>query len=98
MAIHRGNWNFSYYRLAGLKGFISLSAEPGPSVGEASLVYSVTVAEDGGADILQKDFAGLSQACHFINGRYGHWEFVDQALNPSRGGGCSTCQAKGENP
>ena len=89
--VNTENWNFSCYKSLNLKSFISLSAYPDPH-GGVTFIYCVTVSEDDGQDILQKDFTDLAEACHFLNVHYAHWKFVGLAEERQ---GCSNCQAKG---
>ncbi len=86
------NWNFCHYTKGGLKGFISLNALP-DTFDRVKILYCVTVSDDHGMDICQKDFDGPSEACDFLNQHYAHWEFIDLTKNKNKKG-CSSCAAK----
>lgn len=88
-AINEGNWNFCRYESKHTKSFVSLGGVERPGRGPEA-VYSVTVEDGGGREVLQKDFPTLGEACRFINRRYAHWSFVDGSAS----GGCATCHAR----
>lgn len=90
--INSDNWTFCHYASANLKAIISFGASPESTSDE--LEYYVTVIDEEGKDVFQKDFNSLDSACSYINNRYQKiWKFVDATVKTVDASGCSTCVA-----
>lgn len=83
------NWTYTRYTNEDFMALITFGADP-ESILEDRLDYYVTVLENEEKEIFQKHFTALSEACLFINEKYGDWEFQDETATKS---GCSTCAA-----
>jgi hypothetical protein len=83
------NWTFSRYKSGDFMAMISFGADP-ETIEEGRLDYFVTVLQNEEREVFQKPFSALSDACLFLNEKYGDWGFEDQTATKS---GCSTCAA-----
>lgn len=83
------NHTYCRYENKNFMAFITFGANP-DSILEDRLEYYVTVLEDEEKEVFQETFDSLSEACLFLNEKYGDWSFNDQTATKS---GCSTCAA-----
>lgn len=93
-SINSLNWNHTHYISGPQKAFISIGASE--DILEDEFIYFVTIADEEGQDLFQKEFNDISMACDYINDRFkDDWDFSDLSLPPKsdKEGGCSTCVA-----
>jgi len=83
------NWTYCRYEKNDFMAMISFGANP-DSMAQDRLEYYVTVLESEEKEVFQERFDSLSEACFFLNEKYGDWTFEDQTATKS---GCSTCAA-----
>jgi hypothetical protein len=83
------NWSYCRYESKNFMAFVSFGMSP-ESAADDRMEYYVTVLENQEIEVFQKSFAGLNEACLYLNEHYSDWAFQDQ-LTPKSG--CSTCAA-----
>lgn len=83
------NWSYCRYQNGNFMAMVTFGASL-DSVQEDALEYYVTVLENEESEIYQKDFDSLTEACFYLNEKYGDWKFEDQTATKS---GCLTCAA-----
>lgn len=88
-SVNTDNWTFCRYMNDTFLAMISFGADP-ETIAEDRLDYFVTVLQNEDTEIFQQKFESLSEACLYLNEKYGDWTFEDQTAAKS---GCSTCAA-----
>jgi hypothetical protein len=78
------NWDKSSFESQSLSCFLTYGAEPTQgqvdNLSDISELYSITLTDKEGKEIMQWDYATLELALEDINKKYSHWEFKDSTL------------------